>query len=272
MIDKVCIAFTMRNCLTFTRKCVDSIKTSFPNYIILVDDGSTDGTKRWIEGLVRDFHNGIYHDGLEKTLDIITMIDPPFPSLAAKWNAVMRLAEEKQCQAGMICNNDILFSPITIDNMLNRLSSATESSDLEERKIVMVTANNMRGRITPAAVLNLTSPADSAEGENPDFSCFSLTIEGWNTVGGFDENYVPCYFEDNDFHTMLKIHGLRAINTTTAPYYHFGSITQNSVPRGLCPSSVFDKNKQYFVNKFGTLPDQINVDELRVKFLGEKHE
>jgi GT2 family glycosyltransferase len=47
-------------------------------------------------------------------------------------------------------------------------------------------------------------------------------------IGYFDENFVPAFYEDNDYHNRIKLAGGFARRITRAPYYHFGSVTARS--------------------------------------------
>lgn len=262
---QILITITAKNCLEYTKACVESIDTKIDNHILIVDDFSTDGTKEWAEDLIRRFDAGELAY-LTRTKAIHVLTDPPVDSLAARWNMAMSMAENLGCEAALICNNDILFSPLTIDTVTHRLEKAVA----EDEPVVMVTASNQRDAINamglqPEQIRMFVPPEPATEADHPDFSCFLYLVSAWHKVGMFDENYKPCYFEDNDTHSMLKLHGLRAISTTAAPYYHYGSRTQNSVKGGVCSPAQFDDNRRYFVSKFGCMPHQVDALLLRAR-------
>lgn len=249
-INKIGLVITCCNQVEYTKAAVHSIKTKLPFELIIIDDYSIDGTKAWLKELAV-----VYGAGLTVISDADT------DSLGQKWNLGASKAKELGCDAVLICNNDILFSSHTIDNLVFRLNQARENNEY----MAVVSANNQRGRVKPEEIFSIALER-SSEAEHPDFSCFLLDLTAWEAVGKFSEEYKPCYFEDNDFHTKLKLYGYKAIATTEAPYYHYGSVTQNSVEGGLCKGPQFEYNRALFVAKFGALPDQINVRELRHKF------
>lgn len=251
---KIGIAFTMFNCVDYSKAAVESIRTSVKYHMILIDDFSMDGTKEWMRNLTRTDSN---------CLSIEKIVDEDTNSLGQKWNLAAQRAKDLGCDAVLICNNDILFSPNTIDNLVIRLEAALNSGE----NVALVSAHNLRGQINSQDILTRVASKDTSESEGPDFSCFLLDLTSWEKVGKFAEIYIPCYFEDNDFHTMLRVYDLKAIATTAAPYYHYGSITQNSVPDGLCKSPQFEKNRDIFIAKFDALPDKIDIDYLKKKFL-----
>ncbi len=135
-------------------------------------------------------------------------------------------------------------------------------SKTDHEKIAIVSAHNRRGDTKPEEIFTLTIPDPSSEAESPAFSCFLIDVESWKTIGKFEINYIPCYFEDNDTVCSLALHNLLAITTTAAPYYHFGSITQNSVPGGLCKSPQFERNRDYFERKWGCKPGEPLYDDI----------
>jgi GT2 family glycosyltransferase len=200
---------------------------------VFVSDYSADGTDAWLMGLAAE------------NLNVRIELEPMTTSLAGNWNLGIQMAKASGCDTYLVCNNDIIFHPVTIDAFRSRFA---------EGDVSMVTAHNVRGTVDPDRLHLLTPPARPTEAESPDFSCFMLDDDTLVRVGLFDEKFQPCYFEDNDYHWRLRQAGLKAVSTTAAPYYHFGSQTQNSVPGGLCPPSKFDQNRSYFIAKHGVDP------------------
>lgn len=169
--------------------------------------------------------------------------------LAGCWNLGIRKSMEWGSDLTLICNDDIVFSPWTIDAMVKTYYSTGP-------QVAMVTGTNVRGSMGPDEVLALKKPERPYhEAENPDFACFMVSPKIVNTVGWFDETFAPAYFEDNDYHLRINLAGLNAISTTAAPYYHYGSKTQNADPNNpVVPSFAFEINKLYYINKWGGDP------------------
>jgi GT2 family glycosyltransferase len=263
---KIGIIITCFNSVEYTQNAINSIRTSYPFHLIIIDDFSTDGTKQYLYQLGKHFKEGWTMGGTGIWEGFDTIIDTPTDSLGEKWNLGMAAAEKAGCKAAFICNNDILFHPQTIDNVVKRWLAAKQN----EERIGIVSAHNMRGQLEPSALVSYIIPENTNEGESPDFSCFLLDISVWKEVGKFDINYIPCYFEDGDFHLTLSAHNYIALNTPSAPYYHFGSITQNSVEGGLCKSPQFEKLREYHRRKWGTVPGEPLYDDAthrRIKLL-----
>ena len=244
-MNKLAIVVTYFNCFEYTKAMVESIRTYYPYYLILVDDYSWDGSKAWARELAKTNEN------------VILIEDPDTISLGQKWNMGVEKAKELGCEVVLTCNNDILFAPDTIDNIMKRWEQGGAS---------IVSAHNIRGELAnPQDILIYKPKEPTSEAPHPDFSCFLMEIKAWEMIGRFPEVYIPCYFEDNHIHTMLKALNLLAISTTTAPYYHYGSITQNQVDKGLCSSPMFEANRDKFVEIFGALPEDINLEFIRKK-------
>lgn len=247
---KIGIVVTFSNEIAYTKQCIQSLICHSPFELILIDDFSIDGTKEWLATL--DNH-------INGALGVHKIIDADTDSLGAKWNLGMEKAKELGCEAGLVCNNDLLFAPNTIDAIINRFNLTKETND----GVVLISASNQRGTIKPEEILTYIPTGEPSESEGPDFSCFLFDIQAWEKIGKFTTAFKPCYFEDNWTHTMLKAHNLKAIAISQAPYYHYGSITQNSVVGGLCKSPQFEKNRAIFVQMFGAEPDKVDLQEVR---------
>lgn len=244
-MTKLAIIVTYFNCLDYTKAMIESIKTSYPYKLILVDDFSWDGSKEWAKNLVAN------------NTETVLFEDPITVSLGQKWNLGTEKAKELGCEVALICNNDILFAPDTIDNLMKRW---------EQGGAALVSAHNMRGHMQPSEILTFKNLEEHTEAPHPDFSCFLLDLKAWEMIGRFPEIYIPCYFEDNHIHTMLRAYNLTAIATTSAPYYHHGSVTQNQIPKGLCNGDQFDANRDRYVALFGAQPEAVDLNFVRKKF------
>ena len=171
-------------------------------------------------------------------------------SLSAAWNEGLEWSLDRRHSFTLIINDDILFAPQTIDNMVKTFL------DAEKRlKCAMITANNIRGLFeNPLDTLSYSTDVRALQ-ENPDFACFMVRPTIASRVGFFDENFYPAYFEDNDYHYRISLAGLHAFNDVSSPFYHYGSQTQNAnadIP--VVPPAVFELNRIYYIDKWGGPP------------------
>ena len=69
----------------------------------------------------------------------------------------------------------------------------------------------------------------------------------WEKCGWFDENFDPCWWEDNDMHYRIKLLGYD-IKKFQIPYIHLGNQTTKKMKLPI--NSV--KSQQYYEKKWGS--------------------
>jgi GT2 family glycosyltransferase len=95
----------------------------------------------------------------------------------------------------------------------------------------------------------------------PEFLCtelnwcsFILSVDAYQKVGKFDENFFPAYFEDNDyFRRMLLADVPMIFNPMLNPITYRNSMTIQKSPE---LNNGFEKNRQYYISKWGGQPTQ----------------
>lgn len=192
--------------------------------------------------------------------NMIKSIDHPFlpfivdnytknRGVAAAWNLGAKNAIAKGCDYILICNDDIVFGPGTIAKLLE-----AGRSYFLDGKTVMVTAMNVREALKNGAKWETSYDPSAQPAESPDYSCFLIQPSYFELIGDFDEAIWPAYFEDNDSHYRIKLAGKQALCIPWAPMYHIGSATQNFSTRPVVTSQMFERNREYFVKKWGGTP------------------
>lgn len=235
---------------SYTKPCIDSVKTKHDYRIVFVDNGSVDKTREEASKLVSDKFT---HRRNEENVGV-----------QAAWNYGIKDSFEHGCEYVLICNNDILLHQDCIDQLVERFKMAegnlqysADTSKLDS-KIVMVTAMDIRGEIENAQDIFSLKSSDKenvGEAESPNFSAFMINKRCWEEVGEFDTGFFPAYFEDNDYHYRIKLAGLKAIVYPPAMFYHYGSRTQNeSNPTPIVASIRFEANRAYYIEKWGGAP------------------
>lgn len=90
------------------------------------------------------------------------------------------------------------------------------------------------------------------------FSLFLLRRDLWAKLGGFDEQFFPAYFEDNDFFRRMQLieHAIHTV--PEASYDHVGSSTlkRYTADETLQHHSQFRANRDYYYRKWGGLPGE----------------
>jgi len=184
--------------------------------------------------------------------------------LAKAWNyALNRLAVVEGYDAVVVCNDDIVLRPDTGQNLTDALLYKQWIDDRpdKDREILLVSAYNTRD----------LPDLGPRWGTGPDYSCWAASRKLIDVIGPFDENFKPCYFEDNDSHYRIYGSGFQALSY--APYFHYGSQTVNgggaiSDQRSReISGGLFDKNKAYYQDKWGGGPGH---ETFKVPFDGKK--
>jgi O-antigen biosynthesis protein len=185
---QVSIVVPLFNCLPLTQAMVASLQASLPaglaHEIILVDDGSTDGTRAWLATLRAPFHVVLN----ERNLGYATACNRGAAAARGALLALLNndlvlppgwlepmLAAHRQLgtQAGIVGNIQHDFRTGAVDHAGLQLSLRGK---LEHRR---------RGPSPLARWLAPVRPAGAVTG-----ACILLNRGLWQELGGFDEGYV----------------------------------------------------------------------------------
>jgi GT2 family glycosyltransferase len=224
------------NCLKYTRFCLSSIQTACKSVgVVYIDNGSTEENcaelRTWKKANpdIDEFNIGFngYNAGV-----------------AVGWNQLAKMAIEWGADKILICNNDIVFGPHTIDGLVTAYNQLRK----HDPRTVMVTATNHTKNPNNLAGI----PQQWNNHEHPDFSCFMITAETLDRVGEFNEDYDPAFFEDNDFHWRVLLSGYKAWGSDWAPYSHVASRTRFENP-DIVPHLRFRENKIKFYQNLVTV-------------------
>lgn len=167
--------------------------------------------------------------------------------LSKAWNDGAQEAFNDGCEYALVCNDDIMFGPECIDNMVTEYERLRKTDD-----VIMVTPNNIFAQLpNKYDILTYKTPDDPFTwAEHPNFSCFLITPEFFETVGKFDEKFNPAWYEDNDSHRRATLAGLKEITTTAAPMVHIGGVSTSMM--GQAANS--DASRSHYYEKWGGLP------------------
>ncbi len=88
------------------------------------------------------------------------------------------------------------------------------------------------------------------------WAAFIITEELHKATGGFDENFYPAYFEDNDYHYRMKMLGYDITEVPEIPCGHKNSSTLAAFneEEKQAHHANFRKNRSYYNDKWGGLP------------------
>lgn len=175
-------------------------------------------------------------------------------SVSHSWNIGLQQAFEDGCDFAIVCNDDILFSALTLPRLVGMYEAM-------ESEYGLLTPFNYRDcNISAQEVVDGFDPVEIDMGQGvggTDFSCFIVSPRVYEKVGEFDENFKIAYFEDNDYYYRLKLAGYLPLSDGLIPFYHHGSTTQNFyVDAPACPPPVFIENRNYYMGKWGGMPGE----------------
>lgn len=207
---------------------ISVLNQTIPVRIFAINNGSTDNTTQVLAGL------GNEH---------IVVNAYPQLGVAGAWNYGLGLLFSNTFTAAekvLVINQDVLLKPDTYEILNN-----------EPGEFVTAVSTGRMDKLLG----DVRQPVGGRR-PHPDFSCFRLTKRCYETVGPFDENFYPAWFEDNDYHIRLSRAGIEAY-CVDLPFYHYaaGTIKRARAVGASEPYEVaFRANQQKFYNKWGVLP------------------
>ncbi len=234
---ELAIIIPVLNCVDYSKKMIPTIKTRHPYKLILINNGSTDGTEAY-------FHE------LSSEANTLVVNYKENRGVAPAWNSGIRRAIlDFNSRYFLIPNNDVLLHPQAIDILVEAIQAP---------RVALATATDVSGKVAkPEDTLNLTVPMKNIFTDCPDFSCFMLKKETINRIGYFDPKFYPAYFEDNDYHYRIKLQGLRGVKTNRALFFHYGSRTmKDNAGVKEVVNLGYNANKEYYKRKWGGYPGE----------------
>lgn len=227
------------NGIGLLKDCIASIRsyTEEPHEIIVVDNGSTDGTTEWC----RD----------EQIPFVFLPENRGFPYAC---NIGLRVASG---DALLLLNNDTLVTP----NWLGRLHQCLYSE--EEIGIVGPMSNYASGRQQIDFPYTDLQDAVRRIHERDEESwkdtnrvvgmCFLLKREVLERVGEFDERFAPGHFEDDDYCYRAKAAGYRVMIVGNCFVFHHGSASFGKQEEATV-ERLIETNRNRFIEKWGFDP------------------
>jgi O-antigen biosynthesis protein len=190
---RISVVTPLFNCLAATQEMVASLRRTIPKAvsyeIILVDDGSTDGTREWLSGLGEPFRVVLNDRNVGFALlnnDLILMPGWLRPML----NALRFLGRS----AGLVGNIQVNAASLEIDHAGIRVNDVNCKPEHDRRE--------------PRLARRLFRPAPRVFAVTG--ACVLVRADTWRLLGGFNEAYVNgC--EDVDLCLRAREAGLRNV-------------------------------------------------------------
>lgn len=207
----ISIVILAHNELASTKRCINSVirYTAEPYKLILVNNGSTDGTKEYFESLEATVINFAENKGF---------IIPNNEAMKLDRNDILLL------------NNDI--------EIVSKGWLATLRKKLYESEDVGLAypLNQTRGISYAGGVIKDKKESLVNYKETPDqevtwaqFCCVLIKRSVIDKIGLLDEQFSPGYFEDVDYCTRLKLEGYKLRLIPEITVMHYQSVTSKKL-------------------------------------------
>lgn len=240
------------NGLHLLSECVDSIRrhTDHPYEIIVVDNGSSDGTKEYCER--------------ERLILIALPNNQGFPVAC---NKGLSVAAGEQL---MLLNNDCLVAPGWLSQLLHALHSSPSIGIVGPiTNFVSGKQLHQTGLETPEELLayaekyNVSDPSKWQEVRRLVGFCFMFSRRLYEVIGPLDEVYSPGHYEDDDYCYRAIQQGFKLLMCGDTFIYHKGSASfkQQNVDQW---ESLIRRNRQIFIHKWGVDPNEFIMEEVRL--------
>lgn len=158
--------------------------------------------------------------------------NPSNPGLAHAWNTGLGLAYDSGADVVMIANDDAIPEPGIV------------------QKIAYTAFNN------PDAYLVMCRMLDKPSGHivNSQFGLCAINPIALETIGYFDQNFFPVYWEDIDYYRRASLAGLETHLIEDIGVTHLGSSTIKAV-RALARQNAetYRRNHEYYGRKWGSV-------------------
>ncbi|AHM68233.1 hypothetical protein PPSQR21_046490 [Paenibacillus polymyxa SQR-21] len=235
---KVSIILLAYNNLDYTRDCVESILMNTNNVdyeLILVDNGSTDGTKEYFDSIPG-----------AKVIHLKYNIH-----LVKGFNMGLMAAEGKYSAA--VCN-DFIFTPNWLENLMICIESdnqigfvspgATSISNLQQISIPFISKEDFQKK---AKEYNVSDPSKWEERVVllPNVLCCPTAL--LSRIGYYDTRFFRGEFLDDDISFRIRRAGYKLIYCGDTVTHHYGSLTTVTDHQ----TNSLEEGRETFKEKYG---------------------
>lgn len=235
------------NELDLLTACVSSIFRNTKDFqLIIVNNGSSDGTINYIDYLVSTYPN-VLGAHLKKNFGFAIAINTALPKCKGDYIILL--------------NNDTLVTPNWADNMVSGIPKAEKFFDVDNISLVGPVTNNAGGDQQIATDQYNISQLDEAAIEHHSVYkgamsffgflsgfCLLFKREVYDKIGGLDPKFKVGGWEDNDFLLRAYLAGYKSIIDRSTFIHHYGQTTLKKLKDPYPP--IFYTNQLYFFSKY----------------------
>lgn len=185
--------------------------------------------------------------------------EPRLPSLSATWNRALDFVWQAGGTEALVVNNDVRIHAKTVETL---------SRILTRDHALFVTAVGVTKEQFEETNFFAVESAPFDHRGGPDFSCYLISKE-CHAKFRFDENFIPAFCEDLDYHRRLMLAGEgQRIFSVNLPYLHLASQTLKQVEpqqRMKIEQQIGQGSRAYYQKKWG---GPVNAERFWVPFGG----
>jgi GT2 family glycosyltransferase len=241
----VSVVVVTRDGHEFTRLCLASLLgeiVSEQGEVLLVDNGSTDGTVELLESAARG-------------RPYVRLL--AFPTNLGFARAVNAGLAAATGDVVVLLNNDTVVPPGAIGRLLSHLDDpavglvgclTNRAGNEAELQTSYATFGEM---LSVADELAAKRAGEVTEIRTPTMFCVAFRRELLETVGVLDERFEIGSFEDEDYAVRVRAAGLRVVCAEDVFVHHFGQASLGRLAADGSYGAVFHENRTRFEEKWG---------------------
>jgi len=245
VFPKVSIIIVTFNNLGFTKRCIESIyeKTAYPNFeVIVVDNGSTDGTRDYL----------LQRETTHSNMKVIS--NDENISFARANNMGIRTSKGEYV---ILLNNDTVVTRGWVSGLVKYFSDPSVGM---VGPVTNSIGNEAKINVKYKDLSEMDRFAESYTRKHRNFSfeipvlalyCAGLSRKAIDKVGLLDEQFLIGMFEDDDYAMRLKSAGFKIICAEDVFIHHYGGATLSRLQPDTY-QGIFEENKRRYEQKWGT--------------------
>ena len=241
------------NALKYTKLCLKSIltNTSFNYELILINNGSSDGTKQYFQEIKEKISTVKYLKNLT-----VLQFDKNL-GVAKALNTGIKISK-----GNYICylNNDVIVSEKWLNNLTNKMKQnnkiaiiGTLFNAYEDKQFVKLIEKDLKEVSRIANFISLKNRNKLKKAKTIHGLCMLIRKNIFKKVGLFNENFYPCFGEDIEFCNRLKKAGYILADAQDVFVFHYWNKSVRSKEfnkENYSIEKVMDKNrKKYSIPK-----------------------
>ena len=212
------------NELDSTRKCIDELvkNTSYPHSLIIIDNGSDNPTKEYLESLTKEIKDYTLIRN-ENNEGFVKAVNKGFKNAYSPYVCIL--------------NNDAYVSKNWLTNIIKTIEGGPNNIGIANP------TSNVFGYEKADDELYEFEELDSCKG-------FAMVIkkELIEKIGFLDEVYGMGYFEEKDFSKKAKELGYISVRVKSSFVYHEDKLSFNKIKDR---DSIFKKNEEIYNKRWG---------------------